>query len=920
VTDFLQFLLLGLGTGSLAALLGLGLVVIYRGSGTINFAHGSFALLGAYLVYELNTQHGWPLRLSMLVACLCVGILGVLVQLLLLAPLSGKSALVRVIATLGVLTVVQQAVTIRYGSTQVLVSAPLPQEPVTLGAITVGGYAFWLLGVAAVVTTVLTWTARRTKTGLAISAAAENQRAAAALGLSPNLLACISWGGGSFLAGLAGVLFASVSSGFLSIGGLSLVIVSGLAAALLGGFRSYPLVLTGGLLVGVTQSTFQNPQVVSRIEAHLSTTGLADAVPFLFIVGVLVVQGRGLPVRGALAERLPRIGNGRVNLPALLAITSGFALFVTQASNASWNVALVNCLCVAIVALSVVVVTGLAGQLSLAQFALAGIGGWAAGRLVAGHGWTFLPALLAGVVVAVVVGVVFGLPALRARGVNLAVITFGLGFATWSVVFNNTDYTGKAAGTIVKPQELFGISIDPNARSGTYATMCGLTFAACVVLIGNLRRGRSGRRMLAVRANERAAASLGISVVGAKLYAFGLAAGIAGLGGVLLTFTLGSVSYSTTFDPFTSVTVMTFAVIGGIGYLMGPLWGSLLAVSGILSYAVSQAFSDVSRWQPLVGGILLLLTLLVAPDGLAAKTNEVVATLTSARRRTPRRASNDPSPAKVATRVQPLTLKVSGVSVAFGGIHALTDVSLEVNPGEVVGLLGSNGAGKTTLIDVVTGYTQPQTGQVLLQGADAMDVTSWKPHRRARAGLSRSFQALELFGDLSVRENMLAACERRDSLAYVRDLFRPGKAALSPLASAAVEEMELGELLDTGIDDLSFGQRRLVAIARSVAVGGSLLLLDEPGAGLDEHETAELGVLVRRLADEWGLGVLLIEHDVAMVLRAADRVVVLDAGRVIACGTPEQVRVDPKVIDAYLGTRTGTDESSEALPSTAAAN
>ena len=911
MTDLVQFLLLGLGSGSLAALLGLGLVLIYRGSGTINFAHGSFVLLGAYLDYELNTQHGMPRAVSMPLSCAAVGLIGVAVQVLLMRPLRDKSALSRVIATLGVLTVVQQGVTIRYGSSQVLVSAPLPEGSVRLGSVVVGQYAFWLLGIAAVSTVALTVTARRTKLGLAVSAAAENQRAAAALGLSPNLLACVSWGVGSALAGLAGTLFPAVSSNFLAINGLSLMIVSGLAAALLGGFRSFPLVLVSGLLIGIVQSECASPAFLTHVGNQVSTTGLSDSIPFLFIVVVLVARGRSLPIRGSVTERLPRIGSGRISTTGVVVLTSAFALLSMLVFKQAWNVALVNTLAVAVIALSVVVVTGLGGQLSLAQFALAGLSGWISGRLVANHGWTLGPALLVSVALTIAIGVLFGLPALRARGANLAVITFGLGFATWSLVFNNGDYTGRANGTVLQPQHLLGVDLDPNAHSGTYATLCAVCFAACVLLVGNLRRGRTGRRLLAVRANERAAASLGINVVGAKLYAFAVGAGIAAVGGVLLTFTYSSVRYSTLFDPFSSVTVMTFAVIGGIGYLSGPLWGSLLATAGILNYAVTQALPGATDWLPLIGGLLLLATLLAAPDGMAAAVNDSTARLLTKTRlvRTQRLADVVALPNDGRSdddRVTPLTLEVSDVSVSFGGVHALRGVSLRVEPGEVVGLLGPNGAGKTTLVDVITGYTHPESGVVCLSGSARHDITTWKPHRRARAGLSRSFQALELFHDMSVRENLLAACEPRDAAAYVRDLVLPGRAQLSRVADAAVAEMCLESALDAPIDDLSFGQRRLVAIARAVAAGGSVLLLDEPGAGLGEAETAELGHLVRRLADEWGIGVLLIEHDVAMVLETADRVVVLDAGRVIASDTPDAIRANAAVIEAYLGTTDAT--------------
>ena len=244
---------------------------------------------------------------------------------------------------------------------------------------------------------------------------------------------------------------------------------------------------------------------------------------------------------------------------------------------------------------------------------------------------------------------------------------------------------------------------------------------------------------------------------------------------------------------------------------------------------------------------------------------------------------------------------MSGLTQRFGGFTALEDVELHVAPGEVVGLLGPNGAGKTTLIDCVAGNNRLTAGSITWDGAD---ITHWAPYRRARAGLSRSFQSLELFDDLTVRENLLAAADPRDRLAYLTDLVVPGHPPLPTAVVAAVEELSLAPLLDRRAEDLSYGQRRLVAIARAVACSPSVLLLDEPAAGLDETESAELGRLVRRLADEWGMGVLLIEHDVALVLETADRVVVLDFGHKIAEGVPAEIRSDPAVRKAYLGEET----------------
>jgi ABC-type branched-subunit amino acid transport system ATPase component len=221
-----------------------------------------------------------------------------------------------------------------------------------------------------------------------------------------------------------------------------------------------------------------------------------------------------------------------------------------------------------------------------------------------------------------------------------------------------------------------------------------------------------------------------------------------------------------------------------------------------------------------------------------------------------------------------------------------------VRPGEVVGLMGPNGAGKTTLIDAVTGFTRVKGGQILLDG---VRIDGLNAHRRARRGVGRTFQSLELFDQLTVLENLRTASDPRDSTAYLTDLVRPRSAALTPGARSAIAMFELKDDLDRVPSELPYGRRRQVALARAIAAEPSVLLLDEPAAGLHESETEELGVMLRRLVEEWGIGVLLVEHDVPLLNRVCDRLVVMDFGSVIATGTPTEIRTDPRVIAAYLG-------------------
>ena len=903
MTDLVRFSLLGLGTGGIYALLGLGLVVIYRGSGVINFAQSGFALVGAYLTYRFQVLDGHGTAFSVAASVLACAVLGVLVHFLVMRPLRSASPLARVIATLGVLTVLNQSVVLKFGAQQVIAKSPVPTEAVHLpGDIVVGRYGFYLVAVAALVALLLTITAVRTRFGYAVSAAAENARAASALGWSPDLLAGVTWGVGGALAAVAGSLMPATTAGFISPITFSILIIGALATALLGGFKSYPLALVGGVFLGVAQSLAT--YLTNELLGATHRPGIPDAVPFLVIIVVLVIRGRGLPLRGTITDRLPRVGTGRVRPAVVVVVGAASLLWIGAGASSDWYAPTVISATFAIVGLSVVVLTGYTGQLSLAQYALAGIGAFAAAKLVAAHGWRFEPALLVGVLVAMAVGFLFGLPALRTRGVNLAVVTFGLGFAVDQLVFSNSAYTENAR---VMPTDLslFGVPIDPVAHPRNYAVVCVVFLILTALVVANLRRGRTGRRLLAVRTNERAAAAIGVNVFETKLYGFTLSAGIAGLGGVLFGFGYGAILFNTVFKPGASISVLVLTVIGSVGYLAGPVLGSLLASNGLITLTssggpVNAAVEDSSNWQqylPIATGVLLLVVLILNQNGVAER---IDALTRGFRSRIPgfRDGGPEPLPAAVRAKVPAHTLSVTGLTQRFGGFVALEDVALRVEPGEVVGLLGPNGAGKTTLIDCVAGNNRLSAGTVSWDGDD---ISRWAPYRRARAGLSRSFQSLELFDDLTVRENLLAAADQRDRLAYLTDLLRPGHPPLPAAVVAAVEELGLAPLLDRRSEDLSYGQRRLVAIARAVASSPSVLMLDEPAAGLDETESAELGRLVRRLADEWGMGVLLIEHDVALVLANADRVVVLDFGHKIAEGTPAEVRNDPAVRKAYLG-------------------
>jgi sulfate-transporting ATPase len=568
-----------------------------------------------------------------------------------------------------------------------------------------------------------------------------------------------------------------------------------------------------------------------------------------------------------------------------------------------WQDAFVTTFAIGLVLLSLVVITGYTGQLSLGQFALAGFGAWVAGRLVDAADWPFLPALLAGALLTVPVGILFALPAVRARGINLAILTLGLGSAIELMIFNNGDLVGGFAGTQVGKPSLFGWDINAITHPGRYAIVCMVCFVVAALMVASMRRGRSGRRLLAVRTNERAAAALGISVPGAKIYAFAVSAGIAAIGGTLLAFRKDVILYGSEFTNFTSILAVGWSFIGGIGFLLGPVFGSTLAPGSLGAQLTNEIFDSLTRYIQLIGGGLLILLVLQNQDGIAKESVNQIAWLGQKLKakfpQLPRRKTDTfVLPEEHRERAAPKTLEVRGLRVRYGGVTAVENVSFDVTPGRVIGLIGPNGAGKTSVIDAVTGFTRVAGGTVSLDGREVLGMSATM---RARAGMSRSFQSLELFEDLTVLDNLRAASDPRDRISFLRDLVHPVSPPLPGEVVAAIREFHLEDDLLRQVQDLSYGQRRLLAIARAVATQPTVLLLDEPAAGLGDVEAAELARLVRRLADDWGMAVLLVEHDMNFVMSVCDHIVVLDFGVQIAAGSPAEVRRDPTVIAAYLG-------------------
>jgi ABC-type branched-subunit amino acid transport system ATPase component/branched-subunit amino acid ABC-type transport system permease component len=883
-TQLLQQAALALGSGATVAIAGQGIVQIYRGSGVLNFAHGAFALAGAQTFVWLWHERGVPLAVALGAAVAVGAVLGALTQLLAMRPLQRASQLVRIIATVGVLQVVQQASLLIFGSTTTRVPSFLPRGAIQVGSVNIPNASLLLLGIAIALTLTLGSVMRVTGFGRATQAVAENHLVARAVGRSPERIATSSWAIGGALAGLAGALVVSV--GGLAISSILLMAVPAFAAAVLGGFRSYLLTTVGAIAIAIGQGVYTFESV-----RRDWPPGVAPALPFLVVAIVLTVRSSALPRRDEIVARLPRVARSAPR-PIVVAGAGAVGVLVCLGSSEHLGNALVTSVAGAVIGLSLVVVTGLSGQISLAQYAIAGLGALAAARASDLWGWPFPTSLAVGMVAAAASGMVFALPSLRTRGPALAVVTIGLGLAVQQGVLADKDITGGFNGaTPVERPVLFGIDLNAIEHPQRYAALVVVGFTVLATAVAVLRASPVGRRLLAVRNNERAAATLGISVAAAKLYAFGLGAAIAGAGGVFMAYRVDAVQYGQ-FGFLDSLILITVVLIGGIGYVLGPLAGAAMLPGGLVTY-LTDDIGDLTRWLVLLAGAFLVVVLAKMPDGITAPISRH---LRAGRRRGQAEAAVADG-GDDAFAGEPKRLEIAGLRVAFGQVLVLDGVDLVVEPGRVTGLIGANGAGKTTLIDAVSGFIRPAAGAIRLGG---QDISGLSPRARAALGIGRCFQSLELFEDLTVRENLLVGTDDIRPHHWITNLVRPHRHGLPPHALAVVAELGLGPALDRTPDELAHGTRHLVGVARALVGRPSLLLLDEPAAGLDPAERAHLGRLIRRVADV-GVGVLLVEHDVELVAQVSDRVVAIDFGQPIYDGPPAAVIDDPNVRTAYLG-------------------
>ncbi|WP_370415801.1 ATP-binding cassette domain-containing protein [Streptomyces fradiae] len=887
--DLLGFVLSGLVSGALYALLATGLVLSSAASGLFNFAHGATAYLCALAFYELHSGLSLPAVPTALLLVLFVAPgLGWALDRLMFRKLARVGETAQITATIGLLVALPAA---GLWAVELLERAGAPVKPAEnqFGLPGVGPSpavswqpfeALGIDGVGVDSDQLITWLVtaavaaglwallRHTRLGLRLRAAVDNRSLAELRGVDADRLSSVAWMLSSGLAGLAGVLATPLLG--LSAHDYTLFLFVSATAAVLGRFTSVPLAFAGGLGLGVVQNL-----VAGYASFAEGITGFRTAVPFLILFAGLVLLARRERVAGTAAadpppdDRLAEAGVVRRWGPWAAAAALLATAFYTV-TTPFWSGILAQGLAIGLVFLSFSVVTGLGAMVSLAQATFVTGAALVAGLLMS-HGWPFAAATLAGTAVAALLGAVVALPALRLGGRSLALATLALAFLADQVLFQfgwlrNGDTGWAIPRPVIGPLDLS----DDRAMGVALVALC----AAGVAGLSRLRGSRRGRAMLAVRSAPAAAAASGVSVVRTKLLVFAVSAGLAGFGGVLYA------SYNT------RITATDFPAMAGL------VWLAVVVAAGVrrpqyavvagLVFAVAPhllaTYVTDSAHLPVVLFGLAGLALANDPDGYVAAVPG-----RWARRRTggaaapvvppPRREADVPGP-------EGAVLELTGVRAGYGGgADVLHGVDLTVRAGEIVAVLGANGAGKSTLCRVTGGLLRCRDGAVRIGGAESRGDSAVA---RSRRGVRLAPEGRGIFAGLSIEENLalqLPAAEDREAV-YARF---PALAARRTVPAGS----------------LSGGEQQLLALAPLLQCPPALLIADEPSLGLAPKVVDEVFALLAEVRER-GTALLLVEEKAAEALGIADTVAYLAEGRIVWRGPRAEADPD-RLADAYLG-------------------
>ncbi len=583
-----------------------------------------------------------------------------------------------------------------------------------------------------------------------------------------------------------------------------------------------------------------------------------------------------------------------IRVPLLALVAFAAVLPVIPGVPVFWITLIDNVGLASLVALGLVLLTGVGGLTSFGQAAFCGFGAYTTAVLTTKYGFSPWATLPAGLLITAVVALVLGLVTMRLSGHYLPLGTIAWGLSLY-YLFGELALTGRHDGIVaIPPFNVAGFDLY-DSRAIYYVIWICVLLAA--VATHNLLDSRTGRAIRALRGGSLAAESFGVRTMRVKMIVFIYSALLAAIAGWLYAHMQRAIN-QTPFGINAGIEYLFMAVLGGAGHVGGAILGAgiVTLLKDQLQRALPQLLGSKGNYEMIVFGVLLVLLLQTAREGLWPR----LAALFPARPTPPRPVKAPGLPRRAMPMPGETLLSLQAARKTFGGLVAVNDVSFDVRAGEIAGLIGPNGAGKSTLFNLVTGVLRPDRGQIRFKGER---IDGRAANLVARKGIARTFQHVNVLPNMSVLDNVALGAHlrgRSGTLASLARLDRAEERRLLNEAATQIERMGLAEHMHRPAGSLSLGQLRIVEIARALCLDPVLLMLDEPAAGLRHMEKRELAQMLRKLASD-GLTILLVEHDMSFVMGLTDRLVVVDFGTKIAEGRPAEIRVNPIVVEAYLG-------------------